>query len=238
MVTSLDGSQSLGGSSGKLSSDLDFKLLHHLRAGADVVLVGSTTAVREKYTGIFVGQETVTRRVSNGKAPYPTLAVLSRNGVLPADSLFFEKTPLPTLVLVTAASDDELQQCKQRAESIGTRRCRVIDARGLNGGFGSAIELLHSMGAMHVLCEGGPTVINGLAVENLIDELCLTISPLFVGGENVRNPVIGADGFEATFASAVGGLAFTRWRRIAGTRDGPEQAEFRTFASISSSPDG
>ena len=42
------------------------------------------------------------------------------------------------------------------------------------------------MGARVVLSEGGPTLIGQLAVADVLDELCLTVSPMVVGGDASR----------------------------------------------------
>jgi riboflavin biosynthesis pyrimidine reductase len=43
------------------------------------------------------------------------------------------------------------------------------------------IALLHERGLGQILCEGGPQLFGALTKEDLVDELCLTISPLLVG---------------------------------------------------------
>ncbi len=40
---------------------------------------------------------------------------------------------------------------------------------------------LRRRGLAHVLCEGGPHLFGALLAEDLVDELCLTISPLLAG---------------------------------------------------------
>jgi riboflavin biosynthesis pyrimidine reductase len=45
----------------------------------------------------------------------------------------------------------------------------------------SALEALGDRGLTHVLCEGGPTLNTGLAAAQLVDELCLTLSPKLAG---------------------------------------------------------
>jgi riboflavin biosynthesis pyrimidine reductase len=40
---------------------------------------------------------------------------------------------------------------------------------------------LHRRGLRHVLCEGGPHLFGALLAADLVDELCLTVSPLLVG---------------------------------------------------------
>ena len=50
----------------------------------------------------------------------------------------------------------------------------------------SAVDALGSRGFQAVLSEGGPTLNAQLATAGLLDELCLTLSPLLVGGDAKR----------------------------------------------------
>ena len=45
----------------------------------------------------------------------------------------------------------------------------------------AALKALGERGVNHVLCEGGPTLNTGLAAAQLVDELCLTLSPKLAG---------------------------------------------------------
>jgi len=45
-----------------------------------------------------------------------------------------------------------------------------------------ALAALGERGARHVLAEGGPTLNGHLAGAGLLDELCLTLSPVLAGG--------------------------------------------------------
>ena len=45
---------------------------------------------------------------------------------------------------------------------------------------------LRERGLGRILCEGGPRVNGQLAAANLIDELCLSISPMLIGGSAAR----------------------------------------------------
>ena len=49
-----------------------------------------------------------------------------------------------------------------------------------------ALVALGGQGARVVLSEGGPTLIGQLAVADVLDELCLTVSPMVVGGDASR----------------------------------------------------
>ena len=46
----------------------------------------------------------------------------------------------------------------------------------------SALAALAERGIHHVLCEGGPRLNTGLAEAQLVDDLCLTLSPKLAGG--------------------------------------------------------
>jgi riboflavin biosynthesis pyrimidine reductase len=49
-----------------------------------------------------------------------------------------------------------------------------------------AVAALHQRGLTRVLCEGGPRINAQLSACDLVDELCLSISPLLVGGGAAR----------------------------------------------------
>jgi riboflavin biosynthesis pyrimidine reductase len=45
-----------------------------------------------------------------------------------------------------------------------------------------ALAALRGRGLDRVLCEGGPQLLHALLAADLVDELCLTTSPVLVGG--------------------------------------------------------
>ena len=51
---------------------------------------------------------------------------------------------------------------------------------------GAALAALRQRGVATVLCEGGPTLNGELVAHDLLDELCLTLSPAVVGGDAGR----------------------------------------------------
>ena len=50
-----------------------------------------------------------------------------------------------------------------------------------------AVDDLRSRGYHRVLCEGGPTLLGSVVGHGVLDELCLTISPVLVGGTIPRD---------------------------------------------------
>jgi riboflavin biosynthesis pyrimidine reductase len=68
-----------------------------------------------------------------------------------------------------------------------------------------AVEALHSRyGARLALCEGGPTLLGQVAAAGLLDELCLTISP-----------VLGGDPLPVSITPAGAGLTRMALRHVA-----------------------
>src|SRR6478672_6186396 len=59
----------------------------------------------------------------------------------------------------------------------------VIRAGEQSVDFAAALEAL---GEPKVLCEGGPGIVHQLIGASLLDELCLTLSPMVVGGTSKR----------------------------------------------------
>jgi riboflavin biosynthesis pyrimidine reductase len=49
-----------------------------------------------------------------------------------------------------------------------------------------AFELLAGRGLRRVLLEGGPRLMSDVVRGGLLDELCLTVSPVLVGGDGPR----------------------------------------------------
>ncbi len=59
---------------------------------------------------------------------------------------------------------------------IGDRGAHIVTVLGV------ALAALAGRGLFRVLVEGGPGILGLLIDEDLLDELCLTIAPLLVGG--------------------------------------------------------
>src|SRR5439155_7451838 len=97
---------------------------------------------------------------------------------------------------------------------------------------GARVDLPAALTALDVgvvLCEGGPTLNGLLAVDDLIDELCVTIAPALVGGDvgagllgRVHLPDLRPVAVVHAFED--GGDLFLRYRRVADRRPTPVRA--------------
>jgi riboflavin biosynthesis pyrimidine reductase len=82
---------------------------------------------------------------------------------------------------------------------------------------GAAIDSLVERGYSHISCEGGPQVHAQLARAGLLDELCLTLSPVMLASDALRitngPPIV--NGLSMRLASVLEdeGYLFLRYRR-------------------------
>jgi riboflavin biosynthesis pyrimidine reductase len=175
MVSSVDGAASLSGRTGGLSSQADRRLFTLLRTLCDVILVGAGTARAERYAA--VRPDEMEPGLRDGPAPVPPIAVVTRRLSLDLGSPLFTAA-LPgarTIVITTEEAPAELRASAQRIADVIVAGVESVD-------LAAALRALAGRGYPRVLAEGGPQVLTQLADQGLLDELCLTISPLLARG--------------------------------------------------------
>jgi riboflavin biosynthesis pyrimidine reductase len=178
MIASTDGAAELGGRSGGLGGPGDRMVFAVLRSLADVILVGAGTARAEHYrpadtAGVWSG-------LRAGRMPAPAIAVVSNSLDLDGARLL---TGAPAharpIVITTAAAP------ASRAAALADR-ARLIVAGQRQVDVGAAVAALAGLGHRHILAEGGPHLLGELAEAGLLDELCLTTSPVLAAGSAGR----------------------------------------------------
>ncbi|RCG30511.1 pyrimidine reductase family protein [Sphaerisporangium album] len=179
MVAGVDGGAWLKGLSEGLSGPGDRRLFGVLRALSDVVLAGAATVRTEGYGPARPRASWPDLR--SGRPPAPPIAVVTRKLDLDLGSpLFTEAQPYARTIVITteSAPKDRRDEAARNAEVIVAGDERVDLPVALAG--------LRERGLGQVLCEGGPRVNAQLAAARLVDELCLTISPIMAGGDAAR----------------------------------------------------
>jgi riboflavin biosynthesis pyrimidine reductase len=192
MIASLDGATAVAGVAGGLGGKADQALFALLRRMADVVLVAAGTVRAERY-----GPSTV------------PVAVVTRSCRLDWDSRFFTEQIARPLVVTVATAPAE---ARARAAEVAN----VVVAGEHDVDLVEAVEALGARGFRAVLSEGGPILNAQLAAAGLLDELCLTLSPLLVGGDAKRllaGPLLpGPPALRLVSACEEDGFLFLRYR--------------------------
>jgi riboflavin biosynthesis pyrimidine reductase len=157
-VTSITGNAAgADGTSDSLSSRTDRTVLGVIRRLSDVVLVGASSVRAEGY-------------LLPRSAP---LAVITGSGDLTGHRIPAELASGRLLVICADA-------VASRVRSELPSAVEVIPIAPRSGAIPveQAVAALRSRGLASIVCEGGPTLAAQLVAANLVDELCLTTSPL------------------------------------------------------------
>jgi riboflavin biosynthesis pyrimidine reductase len=183
MIESADGAAAVDGLSGGLSGPGDRAVFGVLRALADVILVGAGTAREEKYQPARVRPEWAGLRA--GRPAAPPIAVLSGGLGLDLAGPLLSSTaggPAPdarTIVLTSAAADPDLSTAVAAHADVIVAGERQVD-------LAAAVTALAGRGHRRILAEGGPHLLGQLVAAGLLDELCVTVSPVLAGGQAGR----------------------------------------------------
>jgi riboflavin biosynthesis pyrimidine reductase len=179
MIASIDGATAVAGVSGPLGGPADRRVYLTLRALADVILVAAGTVRAERYGAVVLPEELLEARRRRGLPLLPRIAVVSRSCQLDWESpLFAGATARPIVITIADAPPDA------RARAAAVADVLVAGERDVD--LALALDGLGRTGARLVLAEGGPTLNGFLAAAGLLDELCLTVSPLVASGDARR----------------------------------------------------
>jgi riboflavin biosynthesis pyrimidine reductase len=166
---SLDGAVTLDGYSAGLSGPEDKRLFAILRMLCDALVVGAGTVRNEGYGAVRPPSQRREWRLAHGFAEYPALVVVSRSLDLDPDQPAFADAPVRPIVLTPTNVTDH-------------RMAVVADVVPYeNDDLADGIAKLRERGFNRILSEGGPNILGALTAADLVDELCLTLSPLLAG---------------------------------------------------------
>jgi riboflavin biosynthesis pyrimidine reductase len=177
MIASLDGAAWWGDRTGPLGDERDRELFQLLRGLADVVIVGAGTVRVEGYGPVRPRPEWDELRA--GRSPVPPLAVVSRTLNLDFDAPIFTAASERTIVLTTEAAPASQRKAAEARADVVVAGPDDVDIR-------AAVDALVARGHTRLLCEGGPMLLAQVAAAGLVDELCLTLSPVLLAGAAAR----------------------------------------------------
>ena len=167
LVASVSGSAAGGDDTSEtLTNRTDRKILGVIRRDSDVVLVGAASVRAEGYQ-------------LPRTAP---LAIVTATGNLGAHRITIDPDRFPPLVICPAVVAKAARSTLPGAEiMVVPDRGGVMSARDI-------VLALRARGLRRIVCEGGPSLAAQMLEAGLVDELCLSTSPI-VGG--VSLPLFG-----------------------------------------------
>jgi riboflavin biosynthesis pyrimidine reductase len=174
LIGSVSGSASgPDGTSESLTNSVDRTLLKVIRSLSDVVVVGAASVHAEGY---FVPKS-------------GALAIVSRSGNFAGHQIKDTGNRGTVLILCPTAAVDTAR------ETIGLTDATVVAVPDVDGSLTPAaiIDALRAQGYHSIVAEGGPTLATQLVQGDVVDEVCLTTSPVLGGGPL---PILGRNGFD------------------------------------------
>lgn len=165
-VLSTDGGIAADGSSRPLQSPADLLAFTTLRAVSDAVVVGAGTARTEDYGPVRIRPAGRSWRAERGLPQAPPLVLVSRSLQLDPAARCFEG---PTVVVTCAAAPG-----RDRFPDVVVAGQDEVD-------LADAVRQLADRGLTRLHCEGGPQLLTAAVRALLVDELCLTLTPLLLG---------------------------------------------------------
>ena len=173
-VTSVDGAVEVAGLSRGLQNPADNKVFALLRQYPDALMVGAGTLRREGYRAVRLDEARRSWRRERGLDPYPRLVVVSRRLDLDPTHPALADAPVRPVVLTCASSPPDLRTSLGSVADVLVHGDTDVD-------LAASLAELATRGMATILSEGGPHLLGSLTAADLVDEVCLTISPLLAG---------------------------------------------------------
>ncbi|WP_172384968.1 pyrimidine reductase family protein [Streptomyces sp. MNP-20] len=220
MVSTLDGAAQHDGRSQPISGATDMRIFGALRGLADAVVVGAETVRQEGYRPARAREAFAARRAAAGQPPAPAVVVLSASLELDFTLPLFTAPLTPTLLVTGAAAPaDRVEAARKAGAQV------VLAGEGAGAEPARVVAELAERGFEHLLTEGGPRLLGQFVAAGVLDELCLTVSPMLTAGGAQR--IAGGPGVPVperfVLASVLeeAGFLFTRYRRSWESAESP-----------------
>jgi 5-amino-6-(5-phosphoribosylamino)uracil reductase len=156
-----------------LSNDADFDRVDAVRAASDAILVGAATVRIDNPRLLVRSQTRRDERAARGLPASPIKVTVTRRAELDARAEFFRAGDAEKLVY---CASPRVAAARERLGPVAT----VVDG-------GDSVEMstlssdLAARGVERLMVEGGGTVHTQFLTEDIVDELQLTVAPVFVG---------------------------------------------------------
>jgi 2,5-diamino-6-(ribosylamino)-4(3H)-pyrimidinone 5'-phosphate reductase len=174
---SLDGKIATHTGDSRMSSPVDLRRVHRLRATVDGIMVGLRT--------LLVDDPKLTVRFVKGRKPYRI--IVDSNARTPLGSYVVRTArDIPTIVAVTSrAPKARVKALKRMGVSI------LVCGKGKLVSQTILLERLRTLGIRKILLEGGGTLNWSMLSDGVVDEIFVAITPRIIGGAKAVSLVEG-----------------------------------------------
>ncbi len=174
---------------GGFASRLDRDRLDALRAEADALVVGARTVRTEDPPFRVRDPARRHRRRERGRPEQPLVVVISRSGEIPPQARFLHE---PCGGRLLALPENPAPAVSGGLEAL-VRGGELELVRAGHGEVDVEVLLaqLGTRGVRSVLVEGGGEMLAAFVERDLLDELCVTICPVLLGGRDAPTAVEG-----------------------------------------------
>jgi riboflavin biosynthesis pyrimidine reductase len=207
-ATSLDGAiTGPDGRSGSVNTVADHVVFELLRAVSDVVVVGAGTLRSEGYTALSVANRWHRTRSRLGLVDVLPLVCVSNSGEVPPR---LRVAPRGTVLMATHTGAPGLADAREVLGEEQVLECgdEAVDDTRL-------VALLADRGWDRILTEGGPHLTGSMIAAGVLDEVCLSVTPVVVGGVGPRmtSPAATVTGYVPRVLVEEDGTLIGRWFR-------------------------
>lgn len=176
---SLDGKIATKSGESRISSEVDLKRVHKLRASVDAILVGISTVIKD--------DPMLDVRYGAKYTKSPTRVIL--------DSL--ARISLHSRILKTAKTINTIIAVTERAPKGKIRNIESMDAQVLITGhkkvnMRAVLKHLEKIGCKRILVEGGGEINWSILSQGLANEMIIMISSMVIGGRSAKSLVEGS----------------------------------------------
>jgi 2,5-diamino-6-(ribosylamino)-4(3H)-pyrimidinone 5'-phosphate reductase len=178
----------------KISGPDDFDRVDSIKAGADAIMVGIGTVLADDPSLTVKSPNRIADRLSLGRPEHPVRVIVDSRGRTPTDAKILHKGPGRRIIAVShAAPAENITRLKEHADiiTIGQEEVNLTEL----------LEELGKEGIGKLMVEGGGTLISGLFRSGLVDQFCMFIGNMIIGGSQAPTPADGSGWtHEADFA--------------------------------------
>jgi 5-amino-6-(5-phosphoribosylamino)uracil reductase len=157
-----------------LSNEADLDRVDAVRASCDAILVGAATVRIDNPRLLVRSQARRDERAAQGLAVSPMKVTVTRRAELDARADFFTAGEAERIVY---CASPRVADARERLGRVAT----VVDGGGETVEMRKLTTDLAARGVERLMVEGGGTVHTQFLTEDLVDELQLTVAPVFVG---------------------------------------------------------